>query len=198
MTKLPEDELRTVQGICDRRVLELGNKGNVTGLYRHWYEDRGCYYRCIDWNGKDGAFVWDMRHPLSVQHDMGEDLFDVVTNFGFSEHVTEQEAVWRNMHDALEVGGMMAICLPTPPHWESHGYWQPRIDWLERLVEVNEYHLHFLSYWTARKRHTVVGRWFKTQPTFVWPGLKGMHRTKLKFRKEDMHGFHNGVAKRPT
>ena len=103
------------------RVLEHGNKKNPSGIYRDWYESRGCAYKSIDINGRDGAIAQDVRQPF----DFGQ--FDVVTNFGFSEHVSVQAPFWQNAYNALAVGGVFVGTLPKPNHWLHHGwsYWHP-------------------------------------------------------------------------
>jgi SAM-dependent methyltransferase len=186
---LPKDELATL-------VLELGNKQNRSGLYRDWYLEQGCQYTSVDWNGRDGAVAWDMRYSLNVKTDLGQEPFDLVTNFGFTEHVTEQEPVWRNIHDAVKVGGAVVCCLPFPylgyekrnPNWERHGYWHPTIKWMEALSQANRYEVSFICAWSTRVRPTLISRWYKVrQDPFVWVD-EPMHRTSLEFRSVDLRG----------
>jgi len=103
------------------RVLEFGDKRNPNGLYRTWYESRGAVYTCTDINGRNGAIAQDVRLPF----DFGQ--FDLVTNFGFSEHVSVQAPFWQNAYNATAVGGVFVGTLPKPNHWLHHGwsYWHP-------------------------------------------------------------------------
>ena len=141
--ELPKNERRALGDLEDvRRVVELGNKKNTTGVYRDWYERRGLEYVSIDWNGEDGALPLDMRLPISCD-DIGG-VGDIVTNFGFSEHVAEQEACWRNIHGF--VGKRLCCVTPEPGFWRSHGIpsgfpgiWYPSSDWYRDFADLNGY-----------------------------------------------------------
>lgn len=206
MTELPADEECTLRQLPPgQTICELGNKKNATGLYRDWYVSRGHHYVCVDWNGEDGAVPLDMRYSVTpddvlshLELEMDHPLrraqhgFDVVTNFGFTEHVTEQEPVWRNIHNLCRPGGTIAICLPFPfpnfktaqPNWEQHGFWQPTVKWMELLANANRYYVQFISIYRQRVRPTLTARWWRPddQP-FVWID-EPMHRTKLKMGQE--------------
>src|ERR1041384_5416258 len=79
-------------------MLELGNKVTGAGLvYKSVFEAMGIRHVSVDWNGKDGALPLDLRQPLNLGR------FDMVTNFGTSEHVEDnQKAVWRNIIEATD------------------------------------------------------------------------------------------------
>lgn len=202
MTLVPEDEKRAIGALLEgTKVLELGNKKNRTGIYRSWYISQGCHYISLDWNGQDGAVPLDMRLPitprdildksnLEMDHPLRQTQhgFDLVTNLGFTEHVTEQEPAWRNIHNLVRVGGVVSCCLPFPfpgyekanPNWEMHGYWQPTVKWMEMLANANNYMVHFISIWHNRVRPTLISRWYKAQDReFVWID-EPLHRTQLK------------------
>jgi hypothetical protein len=191
MTQIPADEMQAIGDVRGLRVLELGNKKNRTGLYRDWYLAQGAAeYVSVDWNGKDGAIAHDMRTEL----DLGLEPFDVVTNLGFTEHVTEQEGVWRNIHNATKAGGSISCCLPFPyhgyektrPNWERHGYWQPTLEWMWALAEANDYYVSFILPYLHRVRPMLISRWSKIDnSSFVWID-KPMHRTSLPFMEKDL------------
>jgi len=190
VTQLPDDELQAIGNVADMRVLELGNKQNRSGLYRDWYLANGAAeYVSVDWNGKDGAIAHDMRTEL----DLGQP-FDLVTNLGFTEHVTEQEPVWRNIHNLVAFGGKVVCCLPfaypgyekSNPNWERHGYWHPTVKWMELLADANDYRVHFISIYKNRVRPTLISRWHKiNDEEFVWID-EPMHRTALAFQQHDL------------
>ncbi len=162
MTTIPEDELLAFGELIpnkDLRLLELGNKKNATGLYRHWYEGKVASYQCLDWNGHDGAVVWDMRVPvgLAFMTKLGAP-FDIVTNFGFTEHVEGQWICWANVTWFVKVGGWLVFCMPTAPHWPRHGIWQPSVAWYAEYASRNGFYVEELQVFTSRKRPTIVGR----------------------------------------
>lgn len=181
MEIIPEDELRALGPVVEQgtTILELGNKKNSRGLYRTWYEQHGAAYTCLDWNGMDGALKLDMRK----RQRLGP--FDVVTNFGFTEHVTDQFMCWWNVHEFVKVGGRLVICMPNPgqfnqkPNWELHGYWQPTLEWYQQFVERNGYEAELLEINKRRVRWTVVGRLRKVEErSLLMPDESLMHRTR--------------------
>lgn len=166
MTQLPPDELAALpEHIAPgTTVLELGNKKNITGLYRDWYLEQGLDYLCVDWNGEDGARKFDMREPGIWQAIVDDEKFALVTNFGFTEHVgetlEEQIECWRNVHELVAVEGALAICMPLMPWWKGHGRWMPTVEWYVKLAEMNEYEIEWMCVW-ERVRKTFVGRFVK-------------------------------------
>jgi hypothetical protein len=170
MTELPPDELAALPDKIapGTTVLELGNKKNVTGLYRDWYLDQGLDYVCVDWNGKDGALVRDMRdywEPDEIMNGM-ERGFAVVTNFGFTEHVgvtyLEQLTCWRNVNNFVGVGGYLCICMPIMPDWKGHGTWMPTPQWYMEFARINGYVIEKNVIWD-RVRRTCVMRLKKVE-----------------------------------
>ena len=158
MTQLPEDEERMLTPYRGGSVLEFGNKKNPSGTYQKWYEQRGCeHYVSIDWNGKDGALPMDCNAPFSISPRN----FSVVTNFGFSEHVTNQASFWENHHRHAAVGGIFCGVTPAPGHWPNHGILQPSRDFYFALATLNGYWIVELFVNELRKRHTVCYRMIK-------------------------------------
>lgn len=168
MTQLPPDELAALD--IDMKpgtvVCELGNKKNSTGVYRDWYADQGLNYLCIDWNGEDGALTVDMTQPDATKGliDTFEQVnvqFEVVTNFGFTEHVGtyfhEQEECWRNVHSLVVPGGWLVMCMPMMPDWKGHGMWMPEPKWYTEFALKNGYMLDHIQIWD-RLRRTIVCR----------------------------------------
>lgn len=114
-------------------VLELGAKQRMGRSYREFYEQHGCRYTSVDLNGTYGALALDLCQPLNLGQ------FDLVTNFGTSEHVPDQGACWRNVHDACKPGGYVISATPQPGHWPKHGRYYPTEAWYLRLAELNGY-----------------------------------------------------------
>ena len=102
-------------------MLELGNKKNARlGLtYKAFFQSLVFRHISVDLNGEDGALKRDLCRPL----DLG--TFDMVTNIGTSEHVENQEAVWRNMLEALHIGSVFLSATPLPGDWLGHGHFYP-------------------------------------------------------------------------
>ena len=166
MTMLPPDELAALpmKVLRDNAIymLELGNKKNSTGLYRDFYAaiNPNIDYTCLDWNGEDGAVPLDMRYSLCAA-DIDEKWkhrgFDLVTNFGFSEHVDDQMVCWHNIHNFVNVGGWLSICMPLMPWWKGHGLWMPEVEWYREFAALNGYTIVYEKVWD-RVRPTYVAK----------------------------------------
>ena len=192
MTDLPLDELAALpkQIMPGTVVLELGNKKNSTGLYRDWYLDQGLNYVCVDWNGLDGAWKFDMTQPDVWRYIIARnntqtmnpfERFEVVTNFGFTEHVgetyAEQLECWRNVHELVAVGGYLSMCMPLMPWWKGHGRWMPDAGWYDEFAKENGYRIEVSKVW-ERVRKTYVCRFLKVlEKPFREPILMPIHRS---------------------
>ena len=119
----PLDDIKT--------VLELGNKRAVgQRSYKEAFERLGIHHISVDMNGQDGALKLDLRQPLNLG------MFDMVTNFGTSEHVSEQEPVWRNMIEAVKLGGFLVSHTPLTG-WRGHGMFYPSVKFYIDLARFN-------------------------------------------------------------
>lgn len=191
---IPNDELIALGDVLEpgKTVLELGNKKNSKGLYRTHYLEKGCHYTCLDWNGEDGALKFDMRYSIDPVHDLVCGPFDVVTNFGFTEHVTDQTACWDNVHEFVKVGGHLVFCTPNPDqfdqavNWEQHGFFQPTIEWYEEFAHCNNYEVEHLEVFKQRVRWTCIGRMRKLKDyPYLSPQDGLFHRTARRMGPND-------------
>lgn len=155
---IPADELDVMSPYRGGPVLEFGNKKNSTGEYREHYVANGCKsYTSIDWNGKNGALPIDCNEPFLLSPKN----WSLITNFGFSEHVSDQPMFWYNVHENCPVSGIMCGVTPHPGHWDHHGILQPTEEFYKRLATVNGYDITKLYVNKDRKRWTVCYRFVK-------------------------------------
>lgn len=169
VTTIPADEQEALGTLpsADFSVIEFGNKRNVSGTYRSYYEAHGCrVYRSIDWNGKDGAYPLDVNHALHCSDVDLPDPADIVTNFGFSEHVSNQPMFWTNHHRLCRPGGLLCGVTPHPRHWPRHGILQPSGAFYRSLAEVNGYEVEALWVNSNRQRWTICYRFRKPKSDF--------------------------------
>jgi hypothetical protein len=124
-------ELELYTPLVGSSMLELGNKKNSPFTYKKYFESIGFRHVSIDTNAKDGALPKDLRKPL----DLG--TFDMVTNIGTSEHVSDQEPCWRNMLEAMNVGSVLVSTTPQPGQWQWHGDYYPSDVFYRELAELN-------------------------------------------------------------
>jgi SAM-dependent methyltransferase len=94
-------------------------------------------YNCIDADGQHNAFVFDLNHNIKDEYKFDRE-FDVVTNFGTSEHCFNQYEVFRNMHDLCRAGGIIVAHYPTQG-FINHGYYQYSPKLLIELAVANNY-----------------------------------------------------------
>ena len=139
MKRIPLQEVNIILPLVDafgndiKTVLELGNKKSSHGVYKKDFKELGITHTSVDWNGKDGALNLDLRKPLNLGK------FDMVTNFGTTEHVDEQYPVWKNIHDSLKVGGILVGETPYPGNLPGHGIWYPTLEfYMEFQTELCE------------------------------------------------------------
>ena len=82
-----------------------------------YFSSIGIDHTSIDTNGNDGALPLDLADPKTSER---YNNFDIVTNFGTSEHVYDQYEVWRNIHNFCKQGGVICSALPATHYWYKH------------------------------------------------------------------------------
>jgi hypothetical protein len=122
--------------LVGKTMLELGGKQDGGRVYKPYFESRGFTHTSVDWNGEFGALVMDLRKPLNLG------TFDMVTNIGTSEHVSEdnwdgQVACWRNIVEAMHMGSVLICDTPEPGGWRGHGTWYPQPQFYLELASLN-------------------------------------------------------------
>jgi SAM-dependent methyltransferase len=111
-----QDEWNYYEPLHGNSMLELGNKKNGDLTYKDFFENLGYRHVSIDWNGQDGALKRDLRLPL--WEELGQ--FDMVTNIGTTEHVSDQRGVWENIHHLTKVGG---VYVGQCPYYDGLSWW---------------------------------------------------------------------------
>lgn len=124
-------EWKLYQPLVGKTMLELGNKKNGECIYKNFFESLGFAHTSVDLNGKDGALALDLQVPLKLG------TFDMVANIGTTEHVDQQEGVWRNICEALHVGSVLISTTPLEGSWWWHGTWYPRHEFYIALAQQN-------------------------------------------------------------
>jgi len=90
----------------------------------------------LDWNGRRGALKRDLAKVLGEWTA----YFDIVTNFGTTEHVeASQYNAFKNIHNFVGVGGVMIHALPLVGHWEGHCNYHYEEDFFTTLAKGNDY-----------------------------------------------------------
>jgi SAM-dependent methyltransferase len=95
-------------------------------------------YRAIDLNGTEAAWRFDLNGPIPLA-----ETFDVVTNFGTSEHVFDQAQLFRSIHALTRPGGLMLHAVPTQGG-PDHGFYNYHPTFFHDLAGANGYRLPML------------------------------------------------------
>jgi hypothetical protein len=131
------------------KVLELGAQNLYASEFEGspyadlYYKKKQCEYTCLDLNEENNALNLDLATKLSL------DKYNVVTDFGTSEHVGingkhDPKAFyncWLNKHNACEIGGLIISENPKTSNWPEHGFNYVTENFYRQLAEYNGYEI---------------------------------------------------------
>lgn len=118
-----------------KSVMEMGSQNaylpdtdpNKPPFASEWYRARGIEYSCIDMAGDNGAFVADLSKPLVIinkegsaieptedpSHGGEEIKFDLVTDFGTSEHLVAGVEMKNHFFENVNINSVYPVRVPT-------------------------------------------------------------------------------------
>ena len=113
----------------------------------------------IDINGTAAALRVDLNDGHAVSEAIRDGDFDVIINHGTAEHVFNIAQVFRTMHDACEVGGLMVHDAPFTG-WIDHGFYCLHPTLFYDLAQANCYEVVKVAMheWRSRTIIPVEGR----------------------------------------
>ncbi len=120
------ESILPVQTVCELGAQNLYDKHYSAPKWaQEWYESKGIEYQCIDINGENDAWMWD----LSKKRDPVNE-YDLVTDFGTSEHVGRKGTHYergfynclRTKHLLCKDGGIIISENPKTGNWPKHGF----------------------------------------------------------------------------
>ena len=175
---IPEDMHKYYNPLVGNTMLELGNKKTFGVTYKEYFQSIGIEHTSIDWNGMNpDCLNLDLQKPIKL----GE--FDMVTNIGTTEHVTEQLPVWKNIHDACKVGGVFISHTPIEGDWWWHGMWYPKESFYVEFAEKNGYEIELMGYEMKDPRRVLSVRMKKvSHAPFVMPNTETLFYNKRRPR----------------
>jgi len=100
----------------------------------------GGSYRSLDLTDSRADYAYDLSFPLP---DIGK--YDVVTNFGTTEHVFNIGQSFANIHNLLNVGGLQLHTLPAYGYID-HGFYNIHPCAYLDMARANEYEIVDFSY----------------------------------------------------
>jgi SAM-dependent methyltransferase len=112
-------------------------------LARLFWEWLGFRYAAIDIDGAPGSIPLDLNYDSAGPADCGR--YDVVTNFGTTEHVANQLNAFKVIHDLAAPGGIMLHNLPTQGNC-GHGLVNYNAKFFWMLARSNCYEWLYADY----------------------------------------------------
>lgn len=113
---VPPQVLSLLEPLTFKSMYDLGNKKTDGVPYNSYFRSLGITYDSIDLNGMDGAL------PLDLNADIELAARELVSNLGTSEHVLNQEACFRNVHNLSE--RRMVHWVPLAKRHPRHGLYR--------------------------------------------------------------------------
>ena len=77
----------------------------------------------------------DLNKDISIEKSKGP--FDLITNFGTSEHVSDQYMCFKNIHRLTRLNGLMYHIVPRIGNWTGHCPYYYDVDFFESLAKAN-------------------------------------------------------------
>jgi hypothetical protein len=99
-------------------ILELGAQdllvdGNSLGYFKNIYSNYNI--ESLDITGENNSLKLDLSTELYIHKQ-----YDLITNFGTSEHVSNQYTCWKNIHSLLNTNGIVISEIPEIGSWKGH------------------------------------------------------------------------------
>lgn len=156
---VPDDVIKLMKPFNFKSMYELGNKITNGIPYSVFYRKLGIQYISIDINGRNGALKLDLTKPINLKSR------DMVSNIGTTEHVINQEAVFRNIHNLSHF--RMVHWVPIEKERINHGFYGYNELFFLNLCELNNYEIE--KFYKDTDRHLICCSFKKTDDKeFVW------------------------------
>jgi hypothetical protein len=117
-------------------VGEVEPLSETAPLARQFWEWLGFQYASIDINGSPNSIPLDLNYDILP--DWARKKFDVVTNFGTTEHIANQLNAFKIIHDLTAPGGIMIHAVPAQG-LVNHGLLKYNPKWFWMLARSNDY-----------------------------------------------------------
>lgn len=142
--------IKTIQDVVDmyqtKSVCDLGAQNDYRDevirsgrkpvpYISEWYKARGIDYKSIDLSGENGSEMIDLSQVIG--QSFGQ--FDLVGDFGTSEHVMDYYTCNLNIHNLCKKGGIMIREVPLKGNWPAHGIHYVDEEFFIALAYANDY-----------------------------------------------------------
>lgn len=104
-------------------------------MAKPYFQELGFEHTSIDMNGEGESLRINMSEPASLGK------FDVITDFGTSEHVQDLWQCLQNLHEFGDLGTLYFHVNPVVGSWPRHCHWYRKPDFYEKFVQMAGYEL---------------------------------------------------------
>lgn len=114
----------------------------------------------FDINGENRSIALNLSNPIDNKY---KNVYDLVTNFGTTEHVQNQYTCWKNIFEMLKIGGLVLSEIPKKGSWPGHCKYYFDESTFEsmkedfEIVEIRDHHFPVegnLIFCVMRKKHS--------------------------------------------
>lgn len=141
------DDLRTGFGSSDLLrwpvPTSLSSSPQNGPLSREMWLRLGCSYRSIDIDNSPHSINLDLNYDSVPEASLG--AFDLVTNYGTTEHVANQLNAFKIIHDLTKPGGIMVHHVPAQGHL-NHGLFNYNAKFFWMLCRSNGYKVVYMGF----------------------------------------------------
>lgn len=196
-------ELNELYRLCGAARVTLGTAADMAApdgletmlgsspLSERFWASLGFRYTAFEYGGRHGVTAFDLNSDVLPIEMRGS--FDLVVNAGTTEHVFDQDHVFRVIHDLTVPGGIMMHSGPSSG-WIMHSLYQygPKFFW--NLSEANDYEILRLQLLPWRSRPIPPEVW-KSNATWGSPRYPALPQELLEigymavFRKRGAREF---------
>jgi hypothetical protein len=132
------------QNFCIEELFEYMDNSRLSNRYL-WNKFGIAEYDCIDLDGAYNCYRFDLNNILQIEYKFSN-KYDIVTNFGTTEHVFNQHVVFENIHNLCNANGIMIHALPISGYI-GHSLFVYQVDFFYLLAKANGYDI--LGIWLA-------------------------------------------------
>jgi hypothetical protein len=131
---------RALELLSGTNMMELGSQGmDVPGIpykvSKDYFKSLGFTHTSIDLDGRHESLVEDLTFPLIDFYGK----YDIVTNFGTTEHVEDQYVCFENIHYFCKDNGIMVHSVPLPNNWIKHCKYHYPLAFFDELANACGY-----------------------------------------------------------
>jgi hypothetical protein len=108
---------------------------------RAMWEHLNFHYSALDFDGHRDSIALDLNRDAVPRNLMG--AFDLVVNYGTTEHVANQDNAFKVIHELAKPGGIMMHEVPGPGMM-THGMFSYNLNFFWLLSRENEYEVIYL------------------------------------------------------